>query len=146
MILTIDTEKIGELVQNGKDILFTPGAEKALIELMELEATVAAALDDARHQIEEKGLAINQNFTGVVGDNVKVGYRYFGSKYRITPGYEQELLEHYPNMVERTVKVSLIGKAVEAFQKESGSIPMGIDSIDRKKQITIKRTTEADDE
>lgn len=142
MIVSIDTDNVGKLVKKGEEILFKPEAEKALLELLELEATVKAAIDDARHNIETAALKKNKNFSSVVSDKIKVGYRFFGSKYKIGKGYERELSDNYPNLINSSVRYSINAKELEKFEKESGSVPMGIEAVDRKKQITIKRVGE----
>ena len=145
MIVQVDTERLGQLVEKGKDILFSPQAEMTLLELLEMESTLKAAIDDARHQIEEAALQLNPNFSAVIGDKVRVQYRYFGAKYKLVPGLEREVLKADPELLSVEEKFVLNTKALEKYEKKTGQLPYGVTTKDRTKQISIRRTDDPDE-
>ncbi len=133
--ISVNTADLRLLVQEGKDIVFTADAEKALLQLLELEALIAKAKANAKAMIEETALAYNPNFTSVQGDKVKVGYRVFGSKYLI----DDANIDQLPAKFYKTrVTHSPDAKMIDDYLKNQKALPLGIRDAERAKQITIK--------
>lgn len=135
MQITVDTDKVKSLVEDGGKILMSQEAEASLVQLLELQKSVEAAIGDAKKAIEEAALAYNPNFTSVQGEKVKVGYRSFGSKY----GIDQATFDKLPpQFYKKKVSYSAETKEVDKYLVEFGSLPLGITKIERPKQISIK--------
>lgn len=132
--ITINLKKISDLVAEGEDIFIKPEAEDALIELLEIQEKVEEAVKTVKENLEAKGLEINPNFKSIQGDNVRIGYRYFGAEYRIDEAYISEIPE---NLYTAKTSYSLDTKELKNYLKENKGIPQGIVANDRKKTITI---------
>ena len=147
MILTVDTMELGELVDQADKIFLSPKAEATLLRLKEIERLVKQAVDDASVRIEAAGLAINENFSSLHGDNVRIGYRYFGSEYQLDDSHLQDLMQMAPQVVTADTKYKIASAELKKYVEENGQVPVGIVHKDRKKKITItiKGMEEADD-
>lgn len=143
IVISVDLNELGLLVDNGKDIILTPKAEDGLIKLLELKEMVDNAMSTAKKMIEEAALNFNPNFSSVQSDKVKIGYRFFGGKYAVQDGFDGRSLPAELVEVETKIVYKLNTKAVDKFAKTHGSLPLGIVVIPRNKQITIKRIEEA---
>lgn len=132
--MQIDIEKIGELVKNSDKIFLKPEAEENLIKLLELRNQIDKAIDEAKVLLESKAMEIDQNFTSLVGDKVKIYYRSFGSRW--IP--DESLLEYLPKDYYTTeTKIKLDTKKVEKHIKDTGKIPAGVKEVERPKSITF---------
>ena len=140
--MTIDIEQVEQLVLAADQILMTPEAEKVLLTLLGLKVQIDNAIDEAEKRIEAKALALNPAFKSVTSDNLKIGYRYFGTKYKIDPANLGQL----PDGLYKT-KVTYLPeiKAIEAWTKDHNGLPVGIVVPERKKQITISLKDKAYD-
>ncbi len=138
MKIEIDTEKIDVLVNESGNIIFTPDAENAILQLLELQGSIEEAITAAKGEIEKKALAHNKNFNSVSSNKLRVGYRVFGNKYRI----DESRLDSIPKHLYKTeVKFSPISEEIDKYVNEVGSVPLGIEEPERKKQITITLKT-----
>ena len=141
-IISVDIDDVKDLVLRGSDIVMTAEAEEALFKLLKLESIIKSALDTAKKNIEERALAYNPNFKSVEGDNVKVGYQFFGAKYAI----DDKQLDNIPgNLYETSTKYSPDSKAIDQIAAEKQALPLGIIERERTKTITIKLAEKFED-
>ena len=133
--VTIDIAKLGKLVREAEQIVFTPEAEKTLIELLEMRAIVDAAYQEAKERIEKAALDLDPNFKSVQGDRVKVAYRTFGNIFTVDPSYVDKLPE---GLVKKTERYTPVTKAIQEYIDKHGKPPLGVNFADRKASITIK--------
>lgn len=134
-VITVNLDDLKGLVQDGSDIVLQADAEAALLALLELQGRVEGALAEAKRLIEQKALAYNPNFTSVQGNNVKVGYQFFGGKYAI----DDSKLDKLPaDLYTKKTTYAPVGKAIDAYAKEHGKLPLGVLERERTKSITIK--------
>lgn len=161
-IVSVDLNELGMLVENGKDILFTPTAESALLRLLELEEMVDRAIDNAKEMIRVAAEKYNPNFSSVQSDKIKVMYRYYGGKYEIDINVDPATID--PDLVElkttytlkpgivfnslsmesqkmfdKKVSASLVSKEIDKRLAKEDSMPKGIVAKPRVKQMSIKR-------
>lgn len=132
--ITIDLKKIELAVNQAGDIIFTPEAEKHIQLLLDTQAKLDELVKQAKDIIEAKGLEYNENFNGVVSDSFKVGYRMFGSRYSLDESRVNEIPEE---VYKKEIKYSPIAEAIDAYYEQHGSLPLGVNEKERKKQITI---------
>lgn len=139
MEIRIDTDKIKVLADDAGNIILTPEAESSIIQLLEIQESIEEAIKLAKDNIEKQALKFNANFNSVASDNLRVGYRVFGSKYKI----DESRIDSVPKGLYRTeVKYSVIPDEVDKYVDEHGSLPLGVEEPERKKQITITRKGE----
>lgn len=143
MKIAIDTDTIGQLAVEGKEIVFKPEAEEALLQLLEMQESLEKAIDTAKVAIEKSALEYNENFTSVQGHKVKVGYRRYGSKYGIDPAKVDQL---DPTLYKTESRYHAIPDAVDEWAEKNGALPLGVTKRDRAKQITMKRLEDWGDE
>ena len=138
MILTIDTNILGKLSQDGDKILMDAEGEKTLVSLYQIADLVEQAIHDAKEKIKESALALDPNFLSIQGDKVKVSYRAYGARFSV----DSTLVDQLPKEMYK-VKTTYSPEAdqVEAFINEKGGLPIGINENVREKQIqvTIKK-------
>lgn len=139
MEIRIDTDKIQVLSDDAGNIILTPEAESSIIQLLEIQKSIEEAIKSAKDNIEKQALKFNPNFNSVASDNLRVGYRTFGSKYKID---ESRIDSISKDLYKTEVKYSVIPDRVDEYVDEKGSLPLGIDEVERKKQITITRKGE----
>lgn len=134
MKLTIDTDNLAKLAKNGSKIILEPDAEQAIIKLLEAQHQIESALEELKEKIADEGVKYDPNFKSVESDNLRIWYRYYGSKYSIDAGRIEELPEHlysekkryYPN-----------AKEVDKYVEEYGELPLAIIERDRSKKLSI---------
>ena len=132
--ITIDLDRVSELVKKADEIFLSVKAEKTIIELIETEEKIKEARNQAEENLEKAALKINKNFKSIQGDDIKIGYRSFGSRFAI----DESLLDKIPaELLEKIIKYKLKIKEVERYASEKG-MPQGIIERDRPKKITMK--------
>lgn len=139
--MVIDIEKIKDLKGNGDEIFFSPEGEQVLMTLLEVEKQLEDARAKIKEALEETALKISPNFRSIEGENVKVYYRSFGSRFRI----DEANMDRIPaDLIEQKTVYSLKPKEVEKWAKEHGSLPLGVNLAERNKQITFKFKNDTD--
>lgn len=137
--MKIDIEKLNDLVEKSGDIFLSPDGEKALVKLLDIQEQVDQAITKAKEILEIKALAIDPNFTAIVGDEVKVSYRYYGAKYYI----EDDKVDQVPvDLYKVTKRYSVKTKELEQYIEEKNGIPVGIREVERKKALNFKKRGE----
>lgn len=168
MIYTIDTDKIIQLAQEGKNIVLTPEAEKQLLQLLDAKEYVEKAIDVCKEAITTEALKLNPNFSSITGEKVRVGFRQYGAKYKIDESKLDEVPENMytANVTAQEVDRQALGeikdtlnelslpfkvafsveaKEVEKFVKEHKALPDGINEIERPKTMSITKKGEGND-
>ncbi len=144
MILTIDTDKIVKLKQDGKKFLLEAESEEAIVELLKIQEDIALAISEMKETVVEKGLELSPDFTGVRGDRVRVMYRYYGSPYKLDSTMLNSIDERFYT---KSVRYSPNSKEVDKFAKEAKKLPLGIvPNVDRAKQVSVTLIGGAQDE
>ena len=134
-VLNLDSDEISRISQNGSHFVLSPENEKDLVKLLDTYEAIGKFIEQVKSNIEANALAIDKNFTGLRGDELKVEYRAFGAVY------EMERPEKVPEefIITKTTK-SLDTKRVAMYEEEhGGELPMGVERRERKKIISIKR-------
>ena len=132
--MIIDIEKLGALVAEGDKIFLEPEGEKVILQLEEIKKQVELAEQAIKIKLEETALRISPDFKSIQGDNIKVHYRYFGSRFYIDPHQEDRVPAELIDIIQKKV---LNMKAVETYIEEKGGLPVGVAEADRKKQISF---------
>lgn len=135
MIISIDTEKIAQLVEKADKIFLTPEGENELAEFLTIQDLVEMGKEDIRERLEAAGQAFNPNFSTIQGDKVKVTRREYGAKYTIDPSHAEEVPAEVLDVeMKRTVNT----KALEAWANNNdGKLPYGVIIRERPKTISF---------
>jgi hypothetical protein len=133
--ITIDLDRVAQLKQAGKDYVFEAGAEAALVELLQMQASVDEAVDYARHAVAEAGLALSPDFSGVQSDKLRANYSFHGSIYTVVAG------EADPEFAVKKVSYSPLRDAIEHYAETHGMLPVGVIKNERVKSMTLTLKT-----
>ena len=132
--MKIDIEKIPDLVANADAIFLSADGERHLLALLDIRDQVEAAIDAAKAMLETKAGEINPDFSSIQGDAIKVSYRYFGAKYYL----DDSLVDQVDRELYKVSKrYNVDSKAVENWIETHKGMPVGINEVERKKQITF---------
>ena len=132
---TIDTDTIIKLTQEGKKFLLDPESESAVVQLKAIEVQIENALAEIKAEVGRQGLELSKDFTGVQSEKLRIGYRYYGSGYKMDPTMLNTTDEQFYN---KSVKYAPNTKAVEAYIKKTSELPAGIlENTDRVKQVSL---------
>ena len=144
MKLTIDTDTIIKLKQDGKKFCLEAESEEAIVELLKLQQTIAEAIDEVKTKVVEAGLEISPDFTGVRGDKVRVMYRYHGSAYKLDHTMLNSINEKFYT---KSVRYAPNSKEIEAYAKTEKKLPEGVvPNVERAKQVCVTLIGGAQDE
>lgn len=135
MKLSIDTDRISVLAAESGKIVLNAEADASLMQLLGLQESIEAAINEAKQRIEQEALALNPNFTSVTSDHFKIMYRSYGSRYKIDPAHLDDLPV---DLYKVSKRYDVIPEAVEKYADEKGGLPLGIVVPDRPKTISIK--------
>lgn len=144
MKITIDLDTIKVAQDESGKIIMTPEAEGSILQLMDIQLQIEDAIRKAKENIEKEALKYNENFSSIVSNNLKIGYRAFGAKYTLDESRIDEVPEGLYKKEVKTV-YSVDTKAVDSYCEEKGGLPLGIEERERKKQITISLKTSPDE-
>lgn len=136
MKLTIDTEQLTLLVQDGEQIIMRPDAEDAIATLLEVEEQIKQIKDQLKARILLAGERYSPHFTGVTSDRLRITYGVQGgqAKYYIEA---DKINEVDKSMYTQKISYSIDTKAVDKFVKEHGALPQGINPTTRSKSLSI---------
>lgn len=130
--LTIDLNAVRELAIEGGKLMYTPKAEKAIVELLTLQEVVNNQVDLIKQQIAEAGALLDPNFKGVVGEQVKSIYRTYGEKYYYDGNFDT------PKEVLKTITtVKVDSKGIEEYVKKHEALPVGIQEKERTPVLSL---------
>ena len=141
----IDIEKLADLKADADKIFLSADGENVLVQLLEIQEQVEAAITAAELKLEEAGLKLSPDFSSIQGDRVKVYYRAYGSKYYVDePNINLAPKELYS--VESKVTYKIDGDAVDKWTEEHGGMPTGIIAVERKKSLKFSLKKKAKNE
>lgn len=115
----------------GSKFVISAKAEDSLIKLMETKAMLEEQLNAVKDAIVEAGLAIDPDWSGVIGSRVNASYRPFGVRYMITD--PDKAKGFYTTKTQLTADV----KKIDAYIKKNRSLPEGVTENVRKKSLTL---------
>lgn len=144
--MNIDIEKLEKLVEDSDQIMLEPEGEKVLVQLLELQDKINAAISEAKLKLEEAALSLNPDFKSIRGDEVKVYYRQAGAKYKI----DESNLPAIPKELYTSKTVYAVdSKATDKYAESHGGLPVGIIEPERPKRLSFgwkNKPTGDDDE
>lgn len=143
MKITVDTDQVAGLKKEGDKILISQDGESVILKLFELQDLIEGAIKDVKSQIEKSALELDPNFVSIQGDEIKVAYRSFGVRYKIDPQYVSQLPKE---LYETRVSYGANVKAIDAYVDEKGALPLGIETPERPKKISITTKKGGSDE
>lgn len=135
MKVNIDTDNIKILVDGANKIFLSPDGEQNLVQLYELQDIIEKAIAEAKLRIEAEAVKLDPQFSSIKGDDVKITYRYYGSRYKIDDTNVDQLPKELYNV--KTTLTPNIDAIDEYIEKNDGKIPFGILESDRQKQVSI---------
>lgn len=133
-LVKIEMGNLAKLVAEADLIFLKPQAENTLVQLLDLQVQIEAAIDEANKRLEAAALKVNPNFKSIRGDKIKVFYRSYGSKYKID---ETVLNLIPPELYEAKVKTTYAvnDEAVAKFTEVNKGMPVGIIEAVRPKYL-----------
>jgi len=140
-LITINPKDIGILQNEGGQLLFKKKAEDSLIKLLMIKEMIDSAIDNAKLQIAEAGMALDPGFKGIEGEKIRVGYRRFGEKYE----YDWKKKDELGAFLTKKEYYKVNSDKVDEYLTEVGEMPDGITEKDREKVLTIKLMEEKDE-
>lgn len=134
MQVIIDTDKIKVAVNEAGEFYFKPGAEKHLKLLMQYEAEIAEAVNQAKANLQAVIDENNPAVTSIVGNKIKITRSLTGSIYG-APDIEKVPAE----FVKQAVRKFVDGKAIDKYLEEhDGKLPTGVAINNRNYRMAIK--------
>lgn len=134
MIVTVDTDKIKIAADAAGEFYFKPGAEKHLQLLLEVEAQIAEAVNQAKANLQAAIDENNPAVTSIVGNKIKITRSMTGGIYT-APDIKKVPAE----FVKQAVREFVDSKAVEKYQDENdGKLPLGVAMANRSYRMAIK--------
>jgi len=134
MIVTIDTDKVKVAVDKAGEFYFKPGAEKHLQLLMQYQAEITEAVEQAQNNLQQVIDENNPAVTSIVGSKIKVNRSATGSIFG-TDDIKQVPAE----FVKQAVRQFVDSKGIARYQEEhDGKLPAGVKLNVRNYRIAIK--------
>jgi len=135
-IITVDTNDIDIIVQDGEKFLLDPNAEEKLqtwIDFMDFVQIMDEAIRD------RLSVAMDSKRTrSIDGNRISVIKRLFGDKYVIDDPEAANL----SGMTKEEVRVKVNSKEVSRYEKETGELPPGIALKNRQYRVVIQKEKE----
>lgn len=132
----INIEKLAKITAKADEIFLSPEGEQVLVDLLEIQAQVETAIDEAKKKLEAAALKANPNFSSIQANKVKVYYRAYGAKYYIDEA-QINLAPKELYQIESKVTYKIDTKGVEKWVDQNGHMPAGIKEVERNKSITF---------
>lgn len=130
-IIKIDMGEMGILAEEANRFIFKPSAEQSLITLHQTIVRLQELEEHVKQAISEAGRALNPNFKGVIGENVKCIFRKFGTKY------EYDWKNKPEEFLKKKEYYSVNTDLVDKYIKEVGELPTGITIAPREEKLSI---------
>lgn len=129
-LLTIDNERLEEVIASAAQFADTPSIELNLIELKEAQKKIDEAVKMVQASLKEK--MVTDDLSSIDGDHLRVTVSASGAKYKaaIITDVDPQFL-----------KVTLDSTAVGAFVKDNEKLPEGVEENDERGyavRLTIK--------
>lgn len=129
-----------QIERDGDEIVYKPEGEETLLKLLWLRDFVDRVYDAVKIKLEMKALELNPTFTAIRGSKVRVGYRYFGAKYKLAN--PEDVTQLPDSTYSKKTTYTLEQKVIDDLVTKIGKLPDGIELVERKKTITITTKNE----
>lgn len=137
----IDLDRIAELAKSADKIVWRADGDAELVKLMDAVQQANDYLDAAKDLIAESAKRISPHFKSVMGDHITAVYAEYGPKYRLA---EDQISQVPKEMYKKKVSYSVNSKEVDKWSEEhDGQLPLGIDEVDRKASLSLRRKSHA---
>jgi hypothetical protein len=144
MKLTINLDELVKLTKDGSKIVLDPSAEESIIKLLKLQAKVETAIEKLKEEIASEGLKYDPNFKSVESDNLRIWYKYYGSRYAIDANRISEIPESLYKEQKRYYPDT---KAIDEYTAQGDKdLPLGIIERERAKKLSIQSKVELDEQ
>ena len=135
MKITLDTDEIKKTCIDATHFAITAEGERSLVRLLDIQEQINAFVEQVKQEIVDEAKTLDDDFTSITGDVLKIEYRECGSKFTVV---DTETVRG--EFVTLTERMGVNVKAVERFMAENnGELPAGVRMNERKKSIIIKR-------
>ena len=135
MKITLDTDEIKKTCIDATRFALTAEGERSLVRLLDIQEQINTFVEQVKEEIVKEAQTLDEDFTSITGDVLKIEYRECGSKFTVV---DPETVDE--TFVTLTERMAVNAKAVEGFMAEhNGQLPNGIAMNERKKSIIIKR-------
>jgi len=135
MKITLDTDEIKKTCIDATHFAITAEGERSLVRLLDIQEQINAFVEQVKQEIVDEAKTLDDDFTSITGDVLKIEYRECGSKFTVV---DPETVRG--EFVTLTERLAVNAKAVERFMAENnGELPAGVKMNERKKSIIIKR-------
>lgn len=130
-IVTFNTDEMSLVQEDGDKIILTEKAEESLVKWQQFKQRV----EEVDKIVREKLMAVMQekNTQRIDGDNVRVGRRLFGDKYKCIDNEKALAL----GLADTQTKIVLNTKGIDVYIKENGELPECIAERDRSESVVI---------
>jgi len=136
--IVIKIDEVKNLSKEGGKFVFKRDAEEQLNKLLELQEFINEQVEIAKKAIIEAGTAIDEDFSGAIGENISANYRYYGDRY----GYNN-VHTAKPFLKEITF-YKVDPEKIDNYLEEVGELPEGVVFKERTKSLSIKKLQKVD--
>jgi hypothetical protein len=141
-IIKIDPNEIVELEAESGQLVMKPSAEKSLMRLLELKQMVDDALERAKAMIVQSATALNPDFRGLEGEEIRIIFRSYGEKYE----YDWTKKDSLKPFLTEKIYYKVDSKKVDEYLEKVGELPEGIKEKERSKTPSIKFIGDKDED
>jgi len=134
--ITINPRAIVTITDKAGKFVFKKEAEKELLKLLEVQELINQKVEEVKAAIAEAGTSIDENFRGVIGENVRAIYRRYGERF----GYDRAAMPE--KFLKETKYFKVDSAAVDEYFKITGELPDGIFEKDRSPVISLTVSNE----
>jgi len=141
MKITIDTKEFENMDtifdHNMKmnSLFLSEEAEDFLLEILEWKEKVDGLYEKARERMKEEAEK-RKGFKSIKSKNIKISYRFFGSKYKIDDSKIDQIPKEF---YKKSVRYNPKAREIDDFVEEKGKLPFGVDETKRHKQLNFKK-------
>ena len=130
--ITINLENLEHLVKTADGVFLAPEGEKELIAFLGLKRSLEAAEEAIKKTLQEAADKVAPNLSVLESDNLRVAFRYYGSRY----DFDEHKVD--PGLTEVEEKIKLNTKLVDKYTMEHhGELPEGVAEKERTKSVVI---------
>lgn len=138
--ITIDLNNINNLAREGSKFVFTPHAEEAILQLLEVRDLIEEKIKEVEDEIARAGLSIDESFSGVVGTKLTASYRTYGEKYTYELGMRDELLSQ--GWLKQNVTHKVVSADVDKYFNKEGKLPEGVVPKPRAPKLSFSKRSD----
>lgn len=134
MKITIDTDKLTKLKQDGEKIIFEAEAEKSIMELLDIQEKLEKIIDQLKADLAEEALDYDKNFKSIESDNLRIMFRKYGGRYKIDKTRIKEVSRKLYRVNKRYYPEN---DEIDKWADENDGLPLGVIERDRSKKLSI---------